>query len=160
MENSGKADPGRPVTVPAIAARKSGAPKITMVTAYDYPSALLVDEAGIEVVLVGDSLGNVVLGQDSTVAVTMDEMIHHAKAVRRGLRRALLVGDLPFLSYQVSPEEAIRNAGRFLKEAGCDAVKLEGGRRMAGTVAAIVAAGIPVMGHVGLTPQSAGQQGG
>ncbi len=148
------------MTVPAIAARKKGTPKITMVTAYDYPTALLVDEAGLEVVLVGDSLGNVVLGQGSTVAVTMDEMIHHAKAVRRGLRYALLVGDLPFLSYQVSVEEAIRNAGRFLKEAGCDAVKLEGGRRMATTVAAIVGAGIPVMGHVGLTPQSASQLGG
>ena len=167
MDNSGKSDARRPVTAPDLVARKvrkgkdrKPPPRITMVTAYDYPTALLVDEAGIEVVLVGDSLGNVVLGQGSTVAVTMDEMIHHARAARRGIRCALLVGDMPFLSYQVSPEEAIRNAGRFLKEAGCDAVKLEGGRRMAPTVRAIVDAGIPVMGHIGLTPQSASQLGG
>lgn len=148
------------VTIGELINRKAQGGKITMLTAYDCPMAKLVDEGGVDIVLVGDSLGMVVLGYESTAPVTMDEMIHHAKAVRRGIRYALLVGDLPFLSYQVSPEEAIRNAGRFLKEAGCDAVKLEGGRRMAATVGAIVSAGIPVMGHVGLTPQSASQLGG
>jgi len=134
--------------------------KITMLTAYDARFASLVDEAGIDMVLVGDSLGMVVLGYESTVPVTMDEMIHHAKAAQKGVRRAVLVGDMPFLSYQVAQREAILNAGRFLKEAGCDAVKLEGGAEVGGTVAAIAKAGIPVVGHIGLTPQTAGQLGG
>lgn len=131
-----------------------------MLTAYDYPMARLVDEAGIDSILVGDSLGMVVLGLDSTVPVTMDEMIHHSKAARRGTKYAFLVGDMPFGSYQVSKEEAIRNAGRFLKEAGCDAVKLEGGYESAEVTEAIVNAGIPVLGHIGLTPQTMSKLGG
>ncbi|MCZ6689437.1 MAG: 3-methyl-2-oxobutanoate hydroxymethyltransferase [Planctomycetota bacterium] len=148
------------MTVPQVTSWKKRDEKIAMVTAYDYPTAILVDRAGIEVVLVGDSLANVILGQKGTVGVTMDEMIHHARAVRRGIERALLIGDMPFLSYQASKEEAIRNAGRFLKEAGTDAIKLEGGRTIAATVRGIVEAGIPVMGHIGLTPQSASKLGG
>jgi 3-methyl-2-oxobutanoate hydroxymethyltransferase len=125
-----------------------------MVTAYDHPSALAADRAGLDVILVGDSLGMVVLGYDDTLSVTMDEMIHHARAVARAKTRALRVGDMPFLSYQASVEQAIRNAGRFLSEGGMDAVKLEGGRERAATARAIVEAGIPVMGHIGLQPQS------
>jgi 3-methyl-2-oxobutanoate hydroxymethyltransferase len=150
------ADPTK-TTVPGVRARK-GKAKLTCVTAYDAPTAALLDEAGIDLVLVGDSVGNVVLGYDSTLPVTMDEMVHHVRAVRRGLTRALLIADMPFLSYQPGVETAMRNAGRFLKE-GADAVKLEGGAAVAATVAALVAAGIPVMGHVGLTPQSARQTG-
>ncbi len=131
-----------------------------MLTAYDYPSAVAVDAAGIEVILVGDSLGMVVLGYETTLPVTMEDMLHHARAVARGAKYALLVGDMPFMSYQVSVEEAVRNAGRFLQEAGMDAVKLEGGRERAETIRAIVDAGIPVMGHIGLTPQSVHQLGG
>lgn len=148
------------LTVRDISAMKEKGEKITMLTAYDARFASLVDEAGIDMVLVGDSLGMVVLGYESTVPVTMDEMIHHAKAAQKGVRRAVLVGDMPFLSYQVAQREAILNAGRFLKEAGCDAVKLEGGAEVGGTVAAIAKAGIPVVGHIGLTPQTAGQLGG
>ena len=148
------------LTVRDIRLMKEKGEKITMLTAYDARFASLVDESGIDMVLVGDSLGMVVLGYESTVPVTMDEMLHHAKAARNGVQRAVLVGDLPFLSYQVDQREAIANAGRFLKEAGCDAVKLEGGAEMCDTVAAIVRAGIPVMGHIGLTPQTAGQLGG
>lgn len=133
---------------------------ITMVTAYDYPSALLADRAEIDIILVGDSLGMVVLGLPSTVPVTMEEMLHHCRAASRGTEYAHLVGDMPFLSYQSSEAEAIHNAGRFLKESGMDSVKLEGGRRMASTVAAIVNAGIPVMGHIGLTPQAVSMLGG
>jgi len=140
--------------------KKRDGKKITMLTAYDYPMAHLVDEAGIDIVLVGDSLGMVVLGYDSTVPVTMDEMIHHAKAVRRGTKYAFFIGDMPFMSYQVSPEEAVRNAGRFMKEAGCDAVKLEGGDEVIDATIAIVNAGIPVLGHLGLTPQSMSKLGG
>jgi len=129
--------------------------KIAALTAYDVLFARLVDQAGVDVVLVGDSLGQVVLGLDTTIPVTLDDMIHHARAVRRGLERALLVVDLPFLTYHVSREEALRNAGRVLQETGAQAVKLEGGSpRIADTVAAMVAAGIPVMGHLGFTPQS------
>lgn len=131
-----------------------------MLTAYDYTMACLVDQAGIDVILVGDSLGMVVLGYDSTVPVTVEEMLHHCKAVRRGVTQALLIGDMPYLSYQISEEEALRNAGRFLKEAGCDAVKLEGGAAMVPTIQRLVAAGIPVMGHIGLTPQTATALGG
>ena len=139
--------------------RHSGMP-ITMLTAYDYPGAILVDEAGIDVILVGDSLAMTVLGHPNTVSVTMDEMIHHCKAVARGAKRAFLIGDMPYLSYHISIEEAIRNAGRFVKEANMDAIKLEGGRDVIRTVAAIRNAGIPVMGHIGLTPQTAAKSGG
>jgi 3-methyl-2-oxobutanoate hydroxymethyltransferase len=148
------------VTIPDLQNKKREGGKITMLTAYDYPMARIVDDAGIDVILVGDSLGMVVLGYDSTVPVTMDEMIHHSKAVRRGTRYAFLVGDMPFGSYQVSKEEAVRNAARFMKEAGCDAIKLEGGDESVDATIAIVNAGIPVLGHLGLTPQSASKLGG
>jgi 3-methyl-2-oxobutanoate hydroxymethyltransferase len=148
------------VTVRDLMAKKKSGKKITMLTAYDFPLASFIDQSGIDMILVGDSLGMVVLGYDSTVPVTMDEMLHHCKAVRRGVQYAFLVGDMPFMSYNISREEAIRNAGRFVKEAGCDAVKLEGGLEVAETVRAIVSAGIPVMAHIGLTPQTAGQLGG
>ncbi|VAW35974.1 3-methyl-2-oxobutanoate hydroxymethyltransferase [hydrothermal vent metagenome] len=148
------------LTVVDVGAMKSRGEKITMLTAYDASFAGLIESAGIDMLLVGDSLGMVVLGYDSTVPVTMDEMIHHAKAVRRGASRTLIVGDMPFMSYQVSRPEAVRNAGRFMKDAGCDAVKLEGGLEVCDTVSAIVKAGVPVMGHIGLTPQTAGQLGG
>ena len=134
--------------------------KIAMITAYDFPTARMVDSAGVDVILVGDSLGMVVLGYDSTIPVTMEDMLHHTKAVVRGCERALVVADMPFMSYQVSSEEALRNAGRLLQEGGAQAVKLEGGEEVAETVARIVQAGIPVMGHVGLTPQSVHQLGG
>ena len=140
--------------------KKREGKKITMLTAYDYPMARLVDDAGIDMILVGDSLGMVVLGYDSTVPVTMDEMIHHSKAVRRGTKYAFLVGDMPFMSYQVSKEDAVRNAGRFMKEAGCDAIKLEGGDEVIDVTIAIVNAGIPVLGHLGLTPQTISKLGG
>lgn len=133
---------------------------ITMLTAYDYSGASLVDEAGLDLILVGDSLAMTVLGHPNTVSVTVEEMLHHCKAVARGAKRAFLIGDMPFMSYQVERGEAIRNAGRFLKEGGMDAVKLEGGREVADTIRAIVAASIPVMGHLGLTPQSATKLGG
>ena len=139
--------------------RDKGQP-ITMLTAYDYPGAKLVDEAGVDAILVGDTLAMTVLGHRDTVSVTVDEMLHHCKAVARGASRALLVGDLPFMSYRVSRREAVRNAGRYMKEAHVDAVKLEGGGEVAATVRAIVSAGVPVMGHVGLTPQTATQLGG
>jgi 3-methyl-2-oxobutanoate hydroxymethyltransferase len=131
-----------------------------MLTAYDYPTALAVDWVGIDSILVGDSLGMVVLGYENTLPVTMEDMLHHCKAVSRGARCALLIGDMPFMSYQVSVDDALRNAGRFLQEAGMDAVKLEGGRERLDAVRAIVGAGIPVMGHLGLTPQSVHQLGG
>ncbi len=133
---------------------------ITMLTAYDYPTARALEAAGIDAILVGDSLAMVVLGHSDTLAVTMEEMLHHARAVSRGAHRALLIGDMPFLSYQADRSEAIRNAGRFLKEAGMNAVKIEGGRAVADTAHAIVEAGIPVLGHVGLTPQSTNALGG
>ena len=133
---------------------------ITMLTAYDYSSALLVDRGGIDVILVGDSLGMVMMGLESTVSVTMDEMLHHCRAVARGARYALLVGDMPFMSYQVDIPEAVRNAGRFLKEGAMESVKIEGGREITATAKAIVDAGIAVMGHIGLTPQSASKLGG
>ncbi|MEW6183176.1 MAG: 3-methyl-2-oxobutanoate hydroxymethyltransferase [Bacillota bacterium] len=133
---------------------------ITMLTAYDFPTARLVDESGIDTILVGDSLGNVILGYDSTLPVTMEEMLHHTKAVARGAFRAMVIGDMPFMSYQVSVEEAVYNAGRFLKEAGAQAVKLEGGQDWADTVKAIAVSGIPVVGHIGLTPQYVHQLGG
>lgn len=150
----------QPITVPKLQAMKAEGRKITVVTAYDYLTGKLVDEAGIDCVLVGDSLGMVVLGYDSTLPVTMDEMLHHTKAVRRGVKRALLVGDMPFGSFQGSVSEAVANATRFLKEAGADAVKLEGGEPVAESVARMVEVGIPVMGHLGMTPQSVRQFGG
>ena len=146
---------GRGVTTTTLREMKRRGEKIAALTAYDYLFARLVDEAGTDVVLVGDSLAQVVLGYDSTLPVTLDDMIHHARAVRRGVRRALLVVDLPFLTYQVSPEDAIRNAGRVLKETGAAAVKLEGGSpEIADTIRALVRVGIPVMAHLGFTPQS------
>jgi 3-methyl-2-oxobutanoate hydroxymethyltransferase len=148
------------ITIRTLRQMKARGEKITMLTAYDYPMARAVDGAGIEVILVGDSVGMVVLGHPTTLPVTMDDMVHHCKAVARGVSRALLVGDLPFMSYQVSREDALRNAGRLVKEGGAEAVKLEGGQEVLGAVEAIVAAGIPVMGHLGLTPQSYHQMGG
>jgi len=145
----------RRVTVPDLREMKRRGEKIAVLTAYDYLFARLVDGAGVDVVLVGDSLGQVVLGLDSTLPVTLDDMIHHARAVRRGVERALLVVDLPFLTYQVSREDAVRNAGRVLQETYASAVKLEGGSpAMAETVRTLVEAGIPVMGHLGFTPQA------
>jgi 3-methyl-2-oxobutanoate hydroxymethyltransferase len=148
------------ITITDLQQKKNDGRKITMLTAYDYPMARLVDEAGIDSILVGDSLGMVVLGYESTVPVTMDEMIHHARAARRGTKYAFLIGDMPFGSYQISKEDAIRNAGRFMKEAGCEAVKLEGGYEAVEVTEAIVGAGIPVLGHIGLTPQTMSKLGG
>jgi 3-methyl-2-oxobutanoate hydroxymethyltransferase len=148
------------VTTRTLLQKKARGEIITMVTAYDYPTALVTDQAGIDAILVGDSLGMVVLGYENTLPVTMADMLHHCRAVARGARHALLVGDLPFMSYQVSVEQAVLNAGRFLQEASMDAVKLEGGRERLDAIRAIVAAGIPVMGHLGLTPQSVQQFGG
>ncbi|TEU11302.1 MAG: 3-methyl-2-oxobutanoate hydroxymethyltransferase [Anaerolineales bacterium] len=148
------------VTILDVKDKKEKGEPITMLTAYDYPTGLLVDQAGIDIILVGDSLAMVVLGHENTVAVTMDEMLHHCKAVARGAKYPLLIGDMPFMSYQVDEKEAVRNAGRFLKEGGMDVIKLEGGRDMASTVRAIVDAGIPVMGHIGLTPQTISKLGG
>lgn len=141
------------VTVPYLAGKKPRGEKITMLTAYDYPTARLVDEALVDIVFVGDSLGKEELGYKTTLPVTMEEMLHHVKAVRRGTKRALLLADMPFLSYQVNSDEAIRNAGRLLQEGGANAVKLEGGAPIAPTVRRLVDAGIPVVGHIGLTPQ-------
>jgi 3-methyl-2-oxobutanoate hydroxymethyltransferase len=148
------------VTTTVIREMKKKGEKISMLTAYDYPTAFLLDQSGIDALLVGDSLGMVVLGYASTLPVTMDEMIHHTKAVCRGVRRAMVVGDMPFMSYQVSLEDALRNAGRFLKETDAQAVKLEGGREVAEMTRRMTAAGIPVMSHLGLTPQSIQQFGG
>ena len=148
------------VTTQTLRARKLNGDPISMLTAYDYPTALAIDQAGIDAILVGDSLGMVVLGYSNTLPVTMEDMLHHCKAVARGAQFSLLIGDMPFLSYQVSIPEAVRNAGRFLQEAGMDAIKLEGGRERLETIQAIHSAGIPVMGHLGLTPQSVHQLGG
>ncbi len=147
------------VTIPDILESK-GRRKLAMVTAYDYPTGRLADQAGLDMVLVGDSLAMVVLGHEDTLSVTMDEMVHHTRAASRGVERALLVGDMPFLSYQTGAEQALLNAGRFLKEGRAQAVKIEGGAETAPTVRALTAAGIPVMGHVGLTPQRLVQLGG
>ncbi len=143
------------VTIAELNQKKEQGKKITMMTAYDYPTAALVDEAGIDTILVGDSLGMVMLGYESTVPVTMEEMIHHCKAVSRGAKTSFIIGDLPFMSYQINSEKAVENAARLIKEAACDGVKLEGGSEMASTVNAIVTAGIPVCAHIGLTPQTA-----
>jgi len=148
------------VTTATVRDMKKKGEKITMITAYDYPTGAIVDEAGIDLILVGDSLAMVVLGYDSTLPVTMDVMIHHTKAVTRAVSRALVIGDMPFMSYQASVDEAVKNAGRFLQEAGAQAVKLEGGREVAEVTRRIAAAGIPVMAHLGLTPQAVHQLGG
>ena len=147
-------------TAATFAAAKAKGEKLSMLTAYDYSTAKLEDESGINGILVGDSLGNVVLGYEDTVSVTMEDMIHHGAAVARGAKNALVVVDMPFMSYEVSVEEAVRNAGRLMKEGRADAVKLEGGVRVAEQIRAIVKAGIPVMGHIGLTPQSINVFGG
>ena len=148
------------ITIQDIKQAKKDNRKLVMVTAYDYPFGLMADEAGVDIVLVGDSLGMVVMGLDGTVAVTMEHMIHHIKAVVRGCKSPVIVGDMPFMSYNTSVREAIVNAGRLMKEGGCDVVKLEGGVDFALTVEAIVKAGIPVQGHIGLTPQTASALGG
>ena len=148
------------VTTLTFRQKKERGEPISMLTAYDYPTALAMDQAGIDSILVGDSLGMVVLGYENTLPVTMEEMLHHSRAVSRGAKAALLVGDMPFMSYQISVEEAVRNAGRFLQNGGMDAIKLEGGRERVPAIRAIVSAGIPVMGHLGLTPQSVHQLGG
>jgi 3-methyl-2-oxobutanoate hydroxymethyltransferase len=148
------------LTAASLRQKKENGQPITMLTAYDYPTALAEDEAGIDAILVGDSLAMVVLGYQNTLPVTMEDMLHHCRAVARGARYALLIGDMPFMSYQVSGEQAVRNAGRFLQDGGMEAVKLEGGRERLDAVHAITTAGIPVMGHLGLTPQSVNMLGG
>ena len=148
------------VTIPQLMEWKKNQRKISALTAYDYTFARLLDESGIDVILVGDSAGMVAMGYENTLPVTMDEMIFHTRGVRRGVQTALLVGDMPFMSYHVSEAEAIRNAGRFIQEGGAEAVKMEGGSRILDKVCAVVQAGISVMGHVGLTPQSVHQFGG
>jgi 3-methyl-2-oxobutanoate hydroxymethyltransferase len=148
------------ITINEIREMKRKGEKITMLTAYDYSTARIIDDVGIPLILVGDSLGMVVLGYESTIPVTIDEMLHHTKAVVRGTKRAMVVGDMPFMTYHVSIEDALRNAARFIQEAGAQAVKLEGGVTVAEKVKRIVDCGIPVMGHIGLTPQSINQLGG
>jgi 3-methyl-2-oxobutanoate hydroxymethyltransferase len=148
------------MTVPEIVKKKQRGEKITCLTAYDYSFARILDDAGVDMLLVGDSLGCVVQGHPNTLPVTIDDMIYHTRAVARGRKRALLIGDMPFLSYQLSAEQATHNAGRFLQEGGAEAVKLEGGVAMQQTIARLVQIGIPVMGHIGLTPQSVHQFGG
>jgi 3-methyl-2-oxobutanoate hydroxymethyltransferase len=148
------------VTITALFKKVANNEPITWLTCYDYPTAYFQEQAGIDMILVGDSLGMTMLGYDTTLPVTMDDMIRHTQAVRRGSPNAFLVGDMPYMSYQPSVETAIRNAGRFMAEASCDGIKLEGGQEMADRIAGIVAAGIPAMGHLGLTPQSVSALGG
>jgi len=148
------------VTLPLIQKKKKLGEKISVLTAYDYPFAKLIDEAGIDMILVGDTLGIVVQGEETTLPVTMDQMIYHCKMVRRAVKRALVVGDMPFMSYQVSLEETLQNAGRFLQEGGVAAVKFEGGAQVAGRIEALTRYDIPVMAHIGLTPQSVHRMGG
>ncbi len=155
-----KNDGSEKVTLAVIKKMKQQNTPISMVTAYDFPTARILDKAGVDTVLVGDSAANVVLGLRDTIAITMAELIHHTRAVSRGIERAMLIGDMPFMSYNVSVQQAIENAGRFMKEAGSEAVKVEGGGWVADTVYAMVRAGIPVVGHLGLTPQTAGLLGG
>src|SRR5260221_5054346 len=150
----------RPVTVPDFRTAKARGDKLAVVTAYDYTSARLADDAGVDCILVGDSLGMVVQGHPTALPVTLGQIAYHTRCVVRGARRALIVADMPFLSYQVSPAQAVRNAGKLIKIAGAHAVKLEGGERMADAIRAVVNAGIPVMGHIGLTPQSVHLLGG
>ncbi len=152
--------PARPVTVPDFQAAKAKKIPLTMLTAYDYTMARILDEAGVDGILVGDSLGMVVQGNPNSLSVTLEDMIYHTRLVARGIKRSLLVTDLPFMTYQISPQQALENAGRLVKEGGAHAVKLEGGRRSAPAIAAIVSADIPVMGHVGMTPQSVHRLGG
>ncbi|MFH2103922.1 MAG: 3-methyl-2-oxobutanoate hydroxymethyltransferase [Chloroflexota bacterium] len=152
--------PRKKITLPYLFKKVTEGEPITWLTCYDYPTAYLQEQAGIEMILVGDSLGMTMLGYDSTLPVTMDDMIRHAQAVRRGAPTAFVVGDMPYMTYQPSVEAAIRNAGRFMAEAGCDAIKLEGGAAMADRIQGIVAAGIPAIGHLGLTPQSVSALGG
>ena len=153
-------EPKKKLTLPQLFKKVSDGKPITWLTCYDYPTAYLQEQAGIDMILVGDSLGMTMLGYDSTLPVTMEDMIRHASAVRRGAPNTFIVGDMPYMTYQPSVETAIRNAGRFMAEAGCDAIKLEGGVEMADRIAGIVAAGIPAIGHLGLTPQSASALGG
>lgn len=148
------------VTVNYFREAKASGKKITILTAYDYPTAKLLDEAGLDSILVGDSLGMVVLGYEDTTKVTMEDMVHHIKAAARGTKRAMLIGDMPFLSYHTGKNESVRNAGRLISEGGCKAVKLEGGKEIADDIRAIINAGIPVMGHLGYTPQSINVFGG
>ena len=150
----------RPVTVPDFLAAKTRGVRLTMLTAYDYTMARLLDDAGVDAILVGDSLGMVMQGEPHSLKVTLEEMIYHTRLVARGIRHSLLVADLPFMSYQVSPQQALENAGRLVKEGGAHAVKLEGGRRSVPAVEAIAGADIPIMGHIGLTPQSVHRLGG
>ncbi len=154
------AEQRKKVTLPVLFDKMAKGVPLTMVTCYDYPMAYLVEQAGIDIVLVGDSLGMTILGFDSTLPVTMNDMIRHAAAVRRGTPNGWLIGDMPYMSYQASDESAVLNAGRFMAEAACDGIKLEGGIEVCSRVRAIVAAGIPVMGHLGLTPQSVSSLGG
>jgi 3-methyl-2-oxobutanoate hydroxymethyltransferase len=156
LSNSGK----QKTTIPSIKEKKARGEKLTMITVYDYPFARLVDHSEAEIILVGDSLGMVIQGKELTNPVTLDEVIYHVKAVRRGAPNTLVVGDMPFMSYQISPEQALASAGRIIKEGGADCVKMEGGEYFAPYVHKIVQAGIPVMGHIGLTPQSASALGG
>lgn len=148
------------VTTLSLKEKKRKGQKITMLTAYDFPTARMMDEVGLDIILVGDSLGNVVLGYETTLFVTMEDMIHHTKAVSRAVKNTMVVGDMPFLSFNLSVPESLRNAGRFMQEAGAQAVKLEGGKERAEVVKALTDAGIPVMGHIGLTPQAVHQLGG
>jgi 3-methyl-2-oxobutanoate hydroxymethyltransferase len=150
----------KPASLPSLFKKVAEKQQLSMLTCYDFPTAVMQDRAGIDIILVGDSLGMTMLGYESTLPVTMEDMIRHAQAVRRGSPNAWLIGDMPYMTYQPSIESAIRNAGRFMAEAGCNAVKLEGGVEMADRIAALVRSGIPTMGHLGLTPQSAGAQGG
>src|SRR5512137_957245 len=152
--------PRKKTTLPMLFKKVADGVPITWLTCYDYPTAYLQEQAGIDMILVGDSLGMTMLGYESTLPVTMDDMIRHSQAVRRGTANAFVIGDMPYMSYQPSVETAIRNAGRFMAEASCDGIKLEGGAEMADRLAGIVAAGIPAMGHLGLTPQSASALGG
>jgi len=152
--------PRRKITAPAVQAMKRDSRPIVVVTAYDHPTAKLADEAGVDILLVGDSVGTVVLGYDSTLPVTMEDILHHTRAVTRARPSAMVIADMPFMSYQVSPEQAVLNAGRLVQEGGADAVKLEGGERVADAIRRIVEIGIPVMGHLGLTPQSVLSFGG
>jgi len=160
ITNQSKTESRKKNTIQTFRSKKKLSEAITILTAYDYPTALALDRAEIDAILVGDSLGMVVLGYKTTLPVTMEEMLHHCRAVSRGTEYALLIGDMPFMSYQASVEDAVRNAGRFLQEAGMDAVKLEGGQERCDAIRLIVEAGIPVMGHIGLTPQSIHTLGG
>jgi len=155
-----KAEVRKKLTIPDLFKKVADGVPITWLTCYDYPTAYLQEQAGVDMILVGDSLGMTMLGYDSTLPVTMDDMIRHSQAVRRGAPNTFVIGDMPYMSYQPSVETAIRNAGRFMAEAGCDAIKLEGGIEMADRIAGIVAAGIPAIGHLGLTPQSVSALGG